>query len=941
MDFKKSLLSELDSKYVLMLKGETDDPFPNESISDYQTFVKKNNSYHSRIDSEFREFNKAVSEIKDRRDKRIRAENQAKADHDEAVAHTRYVIAKFFKTLAFLLPIVLSCFVAVDIFSNKEQYSLSASFGWIVTGWVVFSLISVIVSITLLIKLYNNEKFYTNKKSAIYGGYYKDFDADTKKKFKRLAITVTAFALIICCFNFGTYIKWGLESVEELTIKANKIPSVEEINYSEYEQEIEDAYAIYSTFDFWQKPLLKNESEFLKVIAGFNQYRVDNVKKAMDLISLDNVSEGDILRNAVALYSALNDEQRALLTQEDIKRFDTFTTVSDVVDKLYEINDNIVDRYGNVDEVIEIYQTIDDNYKEYVYNYNLVAAFREQYEYINQFIFENVDGGYSIRAKDGVSVSGSLIIPEKYKNENVVLVAEGAFKDNESITSVLVPNTVTQIGFGAFSGCNNISQITIPFVGKTSSTDTPRWAVFGYIFGDDNISDDNMESSSTIHKTSEGSYTSQLVNSGSSYFYYNIPRSLRTVIVTNQENVPDYAFNNCDLLETITFEKSLQSVGTSSFRNCSALKSVDISNGVTEIKEYSYMNCSSLTSINIPNSVTSIQRGAFYGCNNIKTLVVPDSVTNIVKDAFGGWSSLESITIPFVGRQMSTDTARWAVFGYIFGDGDLSDDSMNSSSTIHKTSSGVYTSQLVYSGSSWFHYDIPSTLKTVVITQQQDIPNYAFNNCDLLETITFVKPLKSIGTSAFRNCSDLNKVDISEGVTEIKDFAYMNCSSLTDITIPNSVTSIRTGAFYGCSGITSIVVPDSVKIIYSGAFGGCSSLESITLPFIGKEASTDTPRWAVFGYIFGDGDVVNDTMESSSTIRKTSSGVYTSQLVYSGSSWFYYDIPTSLKTVVITQQTKIPNYAFNNCDLLETITFLRATTSVGTDAFRNCNAEVN
>lgn len=66
----------------------------------------------------------------------------------------------------------------------------------------------------------------------------------------------------------------------------------------------------------------------------------------MDLITLDTVSQGDILTNAVSLYSELNEEQRALLTQEEIQAYDKFSTVSDVVSRLFEINDDIVDQYG-------------------------------------------------------------------------------------------------------------------------------------------------------------------------------------------------------------------------------------------------------------------------------------------------------------------------------------------------------------------------------------------------------------------------------------------------------------------------------------------------------------------------------------------------------------------------------------------------------------------
>lgn len=343
MDFKKQLESELDKRYVDMLKGSSKPPFDKETVSSYQSFKNKNTSYHQRIDKEQREFNNALSEVTTRRNRRIEGENRAEYERKKNKAYAKYAFAKFLKTIAILLPVVLAIFVGVDIFSNKALYEVDHSFGWIVTGWVAFSLASLATTITLMIKLYSGESFEYEEYNKSYRSRYRD---DNRKKYAITATVVTIVVCLICCINLGTYIKWGMNEVDDLALKINMIPTQDAIDYDQYESQIEEVYSMYSSLDFWQKAVLKNEDRLLNLVAGFNQHKVDKVKVAMDLITLDTVSQGDILTNAVSLYSELNEEQRALLTQEEIQAYDKFSTVSDVVSRLFEINDDIVDQYG-------------------------------------------------------------------------------------------------------------------------------------------------------------------------------------------------------------------------------------------------------------------------------------------------------------------------------------------------------------------------------------------------------------------------------------------------------------------------------------------------------------------------------------------------------------------------------------------------------------------
>ncbi len=610
--------------------------------------------------------------------------------------------------------------------------------------------------------------------------------------------------------------------------------------------------------------------------------------------------------------------------------------------------DYYIDYHQEIVEAYAAYQELDSKLQDKVENADKLFTcmesleVEEAYEMQQNLQFTEANGGYAVSVKSdrASKLNGNVEIPSTYRGKPVTTIPSNAFLNCSQITSIIVPDSVVSIGSGAFGGCTSLKEITLPFVGKNISPENPRWSVFGYIFGDGEYNDDNMNREDKVYKTSGTSgFTSQISEGSGGYFYFTIPKSLKKVTVTLQTNIPNYAFNNCDLLENVVFVNDLKQIGDYAFSGCTNLSQFNINYGVESIGIGAFMNCRAFDTIDIPNSVTSIGRESFVGCSKITNIIIPDSVKSIGSGAFGGCNSLKEITLPFVGSDSSPENPRWAVFGYIFGDGNYDDDnSMQKSDKIYKTSgTSGFTSQ-VSEGSGYFYYAIPKSLKKVTITLQTNIPNYAFNNCDLLETITFIQPTKTIGNYSFSNCSELKMFSMSSSVESIGNGAFMNCARFSNIVIPDGTISIGEYAFWGLVNVTNVIVPNSVKNIGFGAFCQCSSLEKITLPFIGINSNPDNPRWAVLGYIFGDNDT-DDTMEKSSKIYKTSgTNGFTSQ-VSEGSGYFYYAIPKSLKTVRVTSQTTVPDHAFNNCDLLETIIY-SSIVSKGENSFTNCSATI-
>jgi len=196
--------------------------------------------------------------------------------------------------------------------------------------------------------------------------------------------------------------------------------------------------------------------------------------------------------------------------------------------------------------------------------------------------------------------SGNVVIPEEVNYMGRILkvtsIGEYTFWHCD-ITSVTIPNSVTNIGDFAFDMCNRMTSVTIP----NSVTSIGIYA---------------FERCSRLTSVTIGNSVTSI---GDHAFYY-CTRMTSVSIGNSVTSIGDLAFCNCNRLTSVTIPNSVTSIGNSAFRECSGLTSVTIGNSVTSIGEWAFKDCSGLTSVTIPNSVTSIGDNAFY-CENLTTVV--------------------------------------------------------------------------------------------------------------------------------------------------------------------------------------------------------------------------------------------------------------------------------------------------------------------------------
>ena len=238
---------------------------------------------------------------------------------------------------------------------------------------------------------------------------------------------------------------------------------------------------------------------------------------------------------------------------------------------------------------------------------------------------------------------------------------------SSAMTSVTIGDCVTTIGYGAFSGCTNLSRCKI----SNNATYIGQYAFRNcYSLTSVTIPSSVTYIAAYAFEGSSG-YTSLSIGSGVTSIgeaAFNGCRSLTSVTIPSSvTSIGSWPFSNSRSLGTIVVESN--NAYYDSRNNCNAIietssntliqgcKNTVIPNTITSINEGAFNGCTSLTSITIPNSVTSIGNQAFARCSSLSSITVPDSVTSIDTQAFMYCDSLTSITagtgVTYIGTNVA------------------------------------------------------------------------------------------------------------------------------------------------------------------------------------------------------------------------------------------------------------------------------------------------
>lgn len=242
--------------------------------------------------------------------------------------------------------------------------------------------------------------------------------------------------------------------------------------------------------------------------------------------------------------------------------------------------------------------------------------------------------------------------------EGITSIGEGAFSRCTSLSSIDIPASVEKIGEGAFAQCTKLIEIGVKdnnayytseggVLYNKKKTELHTWpagmkgdaeilnsvtSIDDYAFsGCDDIT--NITIPNGVTSIGKSSFDGCVGITS-----INIPDSVK--------NIGDSAFVKCSELSNIVIPDSVVSMGTDLFGGCSNLKSIVLPKGVDQINDYTFLACTGLTNYTIPDSVTYLGESAFNGCSGLTKMIIPDSVTTMGICVFEDCAGLENVILP-------------------------------------------------------------------------------------------------------------------------------------------------------------------------------------------------------------------------------------------------------------------------------------------------------
>ncbi len=481
-------------------------------------------------------------------------------------------------------------------------------------------------------------------------------------------------------------------------------------------------------------------------------------------------------------------------------------------------------------------------------------------------------GAATITAVDS-SASGAITIPEKLGNYPVTKIGPSACRNNKAITSLVIPDTVTEIQSSAFNGCTKLKSVD---------------------FGDGvvTIGDSAFYGCSALTELNIGLNVDTIGN-----YAFHSCTTLTVIRLNNTQTIGKEAFRSCTKLTGVAIPPSVKTIGENTFYECKALRSVTMGSGLEAIAKGAFRYCSALESVSMGSNVKTIGEMAFLKCEALKEIEIPKSVTLIQPQAFNSCRSLTNIKVhednevytSYNGDLYTKDKKKIVQFA-----------AGKTTATYRVPSFVEVIGENCYGYCDFVDVIIPDS----VITIESD----AFEQSGTIKSVKMGKNVKSIGTGAFFRNTALTDVQLNDGLETIGISAFEFCSSLKNIEIPESVKELK-GSAFAYSALTEIYIPDSVEIVDQACFSHCTNLKKVRLP--------EGILTVHIGTFYGCKNLVDCRIPSSVKYIKD-----------------YAFKETGLKSVVLPEGLyKLYDSAFNNCDYLTEIYIPDTVKVIGRSAF--------
>lgn len=441
---------------------------------------------------------------------------------------------------------------------------------------------------------------------------------------------------------------------------------------------------------------------------------------------------------------------------------------------------------------------------------------------------------YNCQMAGITSLSGEVVIPDTFLHEGieyrVTSISKDGFANCTNLKSVIIPNTVIEIGDSAFAYCTSLKNVKLP----NSLM---------------HINPNTFEKCINLHS-------------------FKIPNSVKII--------DDAAFKNCANLQTVKIPRSVIKIGDYAFYN-TLLRNLEIGGQVNSIGDYAFASIRSLTKLVLGKGIKSIGEGAFNSAP-LELIELPNTLEAVGSGSFGntkiviytGDLSLRGV----IGASAIKDNYNLVLTSTILSELNLpiingvlsipenctyNDIDLTITAIDKKLLDGFdnvkiviipKTVTLLYSNS--FNY--VKNLQEIVFEETDDvvsINSYSFANCSNLKHVVLPKHMTKLESFLFYNCINLESVVMSDDITTFNQRCFGNCFKLKSFKLPESLNSIQTYSFMNCKSLYEILIPNSVTFIGTYAFINCN-LQKVII----EEGSLTVGAYSFYNAMSSDYSVI-------------------------------------------------------------------------------------
>lgn len=371
-------------------------------------------------------------------------------------------------------------------------------------------------------------------------------------------------------------------------------------------------------------------------------------------------------------------------------------------------------------------------------------------------------------------------------------IAPNMFREHRALESMVIPDTVREIGANAFYGCLSLRKVDIPkSVRKIGTGAFVGLSRLDYL----NIQNEETELDGQVFDPTTQSVVGALrhhhakereavaASQGAPAPKSAQPAPKRPTLAPQDyvpipmgETIGDMTW----CLENGVIHVRGKGVLTRPCEDpCRAEQDIVIEEGCTRIASNAFRGWN-LRSVTFPSTLQEIGTRAFAGCTGLKSVFLPASVTKMGKCAF------ENCTLESVTFERGTEKVGEVCFKNCY---------------------------CLYS------VTLPDTIK--------EIGQQAFSRCTLLDSIHIPRGVEKIGSRAFCGCTSLREITIPPGKKELGEALFCDCTNLEKAFLLCDAEGISPQTFSGCASLETVEIDGQVDSIESEAFAGCRKLSDI------------------------------------------------------------------------------------------------------------------